>query len=203
MTKSILLLTLLACQNVEFGSKQGTDDEGEINQSDSVAANPSSPGKINRRLMIRSFRGLNATMSFLTDTPLQADDSKSIFGKVNHMLASDNNIESFSSTMQAGIFRLATSYCRNLKKRVKSDNNELSKFGLTGFADLNNQKTQVAEQLITSFWHDDLTVRANKKEAVNELVALADRFIEEKRDSGDAFIGMCTAALASASVTFH
>ena len=207
MTKnSILLMILLACQNVDFGGK-GT----ETNQSNQVAANPSSPGKINRRLMIRSFRALNLTMSNLTETPLQLEDDGSYFGKVSHMLASDNNIESFSATMQVGIFRLATSYCHEFKKKVKGSNDQLSRFGLTiteadhhrRINNLDEAKTQVAEQLITSFWQNDLTIRANKDNAVNELVDLADKFIGEKRGSEDAFVGMCTAALATASVTFH
>ena len=204
---SILLLTLLACQNVDFGGK-GTDD---VNQSAQATADVTSPGKINRLLMIRNFRELNLTMSNLTETPLQLEDSTTTYGKISHLLASDNNIESFSATMQVGIFRLATSYCHNFKEELKSNSDQLSKFGLTVTGDghssyinnLGEAKTQVAERLISSFWQNDLTVRANKDNAVNELVVLADKFIEEKRGSEDAFVGMCTAALASASVTFH
>lgn len=199
MVKMILLFTLLACQNVEFAGSKGEDssDDPPTQVADAVRT---SPGKINRRLMIRNFRALNLTMSTLTDTPLQ-QEKDTVFTQINHMLASNNNIESFSATMQVGIFRLATSYCMALE-----DNNKaLSALGLINSINGSNKK-EVAEDLISKFWQDKLTIRANKDEAVSELVSLADTFLlaENPANNGEnAFIGMCTAVLASASVTFH
>ena len=192
MVKMILLFTLLACQNIDFSSPQETDDTTQPQVAEAVT----SPGKINRRLMIRSFRALNLTMSTLTNTSLQKEVSTT-FGEINHMLASDNDIESFSATMQVGIFRLATSYC----KKLEADSKAISTLGLAKTIDDSNKK-DIAEKLINRFWQDELTIRADKDQAVSELVALADEFKKEKKEA-QTFVGMCTAVLASASVTFH
>ena len=191
MSKTLWLLVLLACQNVDFGGHQETKTDDDV-QADQVAEATTSPGKINRRLMIRSFRALNLTMSSLTGV----DSSKvsGEFNKISHMLASDNRIESFSGTTQVGIFRLATSYCNKFKNDKP--------FGLADVNNIAESKTQVAEQLLSRFWHDDLTMRADRTTAVNELVALADSFISAGK-GGQAFVAMCTATLATASVTFH
>ena len=201
MTKTILLLlTLLACQNVEFASPHSEDEPNGQPERTTADVKRTSPGKINRLLMIRNFRALNLTMSSLTGVSLEKEESSTTFGQVSHMLASDNNIESFSATMQFAIFRLATSYCQ---KYTVPNVNDLSSA---------EARKDVAERLITEFWHNDLTMRANKDNAVKELVALANNFYEEQRYDPDvergqrgqrAFVGMCTAALASASVTFH
>lgn len=195
MSKILLLPILLSCQEIDLSS--AITEEGQPEETAELNAATSDPGKINRRLMLRSFRSLNATMSSLTGVEQQFK-SVSTYGKVIHMLASDNKIESFSPTMQVGVFRLATSYCQGLKNNLKKDSNSLNAFGLTNINEVSDPK-QLAGKLIDKFWQSNLTVRADKDSAVNELVTLANKITDKK----NTFVVMCTATLASASVTFH
>ena len=161
---------------------------------------------------VKSFLQINATMSVLTGVPKSRDSVAAEFDKVKSQLPTTNDAASFSGTSQGAIAKLAIAYCDAAIEDAALRANLIPGFNFAA-ANLSTafspaMKDLAINSLTEKFWGSDL--RANPDIATTKAILnpMLDALVAGGLNGQSVAVrtrnivkGLCTAVLASSSVT--
>ncbi|MEZ4744166.1 MAG: hypothetical protein R3B45_17235 [Bdellovibrionota bacterium] len=158
---------------------------------------------------LKNFLQINATFSILTDVKLDNQNIIDTFDDVKLQLPTDNDIKSFSPSIQVAISKLATQYCYTLISDVSLRTKIIPGFDFTAnVSDAFSSTSQdiIINALFKKFWIDEKGGPDQKTAKATLLTLLSE--LKKGEESGGATktaaiaTGLCTAVLASSATTF-
>lgn len=158
---------------------------------------------------IKNFEQINETMSVLTGVSTGANAINNTYNELEVQLPTSNSIKSFLSANQVAITKLAAEYCDQLVNSgpLRGAVWPGFNFGGTPNQELNNdaKRSAIINQTLDKFWGPSVggnrtTSQLEMLSLVNDL--LAGENLNSATTTQTTLKGVCTAALASAQVTF-